>query len=359
MDYFSPHGMGESLPSHGASLNSCSGLQCKPVLSVCQCFVQYFPIQRVDIWAVPIYSCPVNGRYPIRAASKLTGLSIDTLRSWERRYKAVVPERSERGRVYSDEQIQRLLKLRRAQSLGYAIGTIASLDARGLEELLRNPDPQPTQVSEEPVFENQIGRILEAVDSFDVPGIERHLIRLATWLDPRQFATGVILPLLRVIGERWHAGQYTVSQEHLVSAAVRNVMGAMVRTSAADGAGNPRILITSPAFELHEFGLLVAALIAASRGLSVIYMGPNLPAREISDAAVHLRPAIILLGIATKDPAQEIHDEIKLIATSIAAPIHLWIGGPSAELLKSELTRNRVEAIPDFSALEQVLENFH
>ncbi|MEO8382524.1 MAG: MerR family transcriptional regulator, partial [Acidobacteriota bacterium] len=293
----------------------------------------------------------MSGRHPIRAASKLTGLSIDTLRSWERRYKAVVPERSERGRVYSDEQIQRLLKLRRAQGLGYAIGTIAGLETRELEELLRNPAPQPAPFHADPGFENQIDRILEAAVSFDVPALERHLVRLATWLEPRQFATGVILPLLQVVGERWHEGHYTVAQEHLVSAAVRNVMGTLLLTKATEGAGHPRILITSPALELHEFGLLVAALLAASRGWSVIYLGPNLPAREIIDAAAQLRPAILLVGITTEDPSPEILEEVKLIATSLAAPIHLWLGGPSAALLKSKVTRNRVEAIPDFGEL--------
>lgn len=31
--------------------------------------------------------------YPIRAVSKLTGVAIDTLRAWERRYSAVTPIR--------------------------------------------------------------------------------------------------------------------------------------------------------------------------------------------------------------------------------------------------------------------------
>jgi len=42
--------------------------------------------------------------YPIRAVSKLTGLSVDTLRAWERRYRAIVPRRNTLGDFHVFEQ---------------------------------------------------------------------------------------------------------------------------------------------------------------------------------------------------------------------------------------------------------------
>ena len=81
-------------------------------------------------------------RYPIRAVAKITGLSLDTLRAWERRYKAVVPERSERGRQYGLEHIERLLLLNQLVQKGHAIGGIAS---RSDEELRGLLSQQPSQ----------------------------------------------------------------------------------------------------------------------------------------------------------------------------------------------------------------------
>jgi DNA-binding transcriptional MerR regulator len=52
--------------------------------------------------------------YPIRAAARLTQLSIETLRAWEKRYKAVEPVRRKGIRLYSDSDIERLSLLRRA-----------------------------------------------------------------------------------------------------------------------------------------------------------------------------------------------------------------------------------------------------
>jgi DNA-binding transcriptional MerR regulator len=64
--------------------------------------------------------------YPIRAVAKITGLSLDTLRAWERRYKAVVPGRSDRGRQYGAAHIERLLLLNQLVQKGHAIGGIAA-----------------------------------------------------------------------------------------------------------------------------------------------------------------------------------------------------------------------------------------
>ena len=67
--------------------------------------------------------------YPIRTVAKLSGVSMDTIRAWERRYGAVTPQRSARGRMYSEKEVQRLALLRDAVARGHAIGQIA--DVRG------------------------------------------------------------------------------------------------------------------------------------------------------------------------------------------------------------------------------------
>ena len=47
--------------------------------------------------------------YRIGAVSRLTGISTDNLRVWERRYQTVTPARTDSGdRYYSSEDISRL-----------------------------------------------------------------------------------------------------------------------------------------------------------------------------------------------------------------------------------------------------------
>ena len=53
--------------------------------------------------------------YSIRVASRLTGVSSDTLRMWERRYGFPKPVRNEsQVRVYTDADIERLVLISRA-----------------------------------------------------------------------------------------------------------------------------------------------------------------------------------------------------------------------------------------------------
>lgn len=69
-----------------------------------------------------------TGDYKIGAVSKLTGISPDTLRIWERRYAVVTPQRSPGGgRLYTTEDIARLKLIRRLVDKGDTIGVIADL----------------------------------------------------------------------------------------------------------------------------------------------------------------------------------------------------------------------------------------
>jgi DNA-binding transcriptional MerR regulator len=72
--------------------------------------------------------------YRIGKVSKLTGISPDTLRVWERRYETVVPERTPSGgRIYSSEDIARLTLMKKLVDAGDAIGSVAGLSQSELE----------------------------------------------------------------------------------------------------------------------------------------------------------------------------------------------------------------------------------
>jgi DNA-binding transcriptional MerR regulator len=75
--------------------------------------------------------------YKIGAVSKLTGISPDTLRIWERRYAAVTPLRSAGGgRLYTTEDIARLKLIRRLVDQGDSIGVVAGLSHDELQARL-------------------------------------------------------------------------------------------------------------------------------------------------------------------------------------------------------------------------------
>jgi hypothetical protein len=74
-------------------------------------------------------------KYRIGTVARLTGISPDTLRVWERRYGIVEPVRSAGGgREYARSDIERLQLIKRLVDSGDAIGSIAGLDMPSLIE---------------------------------------------------------------------------------------------------------------------------------------------------------------------------------------------------------------------------------
>ena len=62
----------------------------------------------------------MNELLPLRVVARRAGLSADVLRAWERRYKAVVPVRTDTGRrMYSADDVERLVLLRRLTLAGH------------------------------------------------------------------------------------------------------------------------------------------------------------------------------------------------------------------------------------------------
>lgn len=75
--------------------------------------------------------------YRSGAAARLTGIPVQTLRVWERRYNIVGPRQSAAGqRQYSPDEVTRLTVIKQLVDLGHAIGSVATLDLERLQSML-------------------------------------------------------------------------------------------------------------------------------------------------------------------------------------------------------------------------------
>src|SRR4051812_31119483 len=217
-----------------------------------------------------------TGLYPIRAASRLSRLSVDTLRAWERRYGAVVPQRQNGLRLYTPADIERLSMLREALDQGHSIGQAVMLSTSDLKELI-SAKPN-SQISKDPeaVQRQPIEAIVAALDNFSYAAADHELSIQACVLTPRELVHHVALPLMRLVGERWENQRIHVAQEHMLSQLLSNLLGGLIRVFSTD---NPpvTILMATLSNDHHSFGLLAAAMLCAGAGVGVIHLGPNLP----------------------------------------------------------------------------------
>ncbi len=291
--------------------------------------------------------------YPIRAVSRLTGLSVDTLRAWERRYQAISPDREGRGRIYSEADIERLNLLREAVEKGYSISQIAQLSDEELKEMAGKLFAAHTEkVVRASTSHSSLDQLIEAIEQFYYIEADRELSRLAVHFPPQELVEKVVIPLMHEVGDRWHDGRLSVAQEHMTSSILRNLLGALIRIYSRAEASNT-LMFATPSDEQHEFGILAAAMIAAGSGLGVIYLGACLPAEEIIAAAERTKPRVVVIGVKGATESKNWIRDLKRISEGLPKKIELWIGGANGAAQK--VGNEKAIWLKGFSDFEQHL----
>jgi DNA-binding transcriptional MerR regulator/methylmalonyl-CoA mutase cobalamin-binding subunit len=294
-----------------------------------------------------------QARYPIRAVSKLTGIGIDTLRAWERRYGAVTPTRDDRGRMYTEADVARLRLLNGAVEEGHSIGRLAALSNDQLRDLCAEaaaavPAAVPTRRT--PL---ETTALLTALREYDAVGLDQELSRLAAVLRPLDLLQDVLMPVLTQVGDDWHRGRTRIAHEHLMSSTMRNLLGAFLRLYARRET-SVRLLFATPSGERHEIATLGAAMLAASAGLGVSYLGADLPAREIVDSVEPAGAGVLVLGLTTAVADKVRERELKTIVRELPDAVELWAGGRGAERHAS-IIRPRGLILSDYNTYQQEL----
>jgi DNA-binding transcriptional MerR regulator len=279
----------------------------------------------------------VEMTYSVRTAARLTGLTPELLRAWERRYGVVEPSRTPGGtRRYSAADLERLRLVKAAVDSGRRIGQVARLD---LAEL------RSSAVVAEPRSAGHLDDILSSLGSLEGAGLHRQLSLQLSALGPTRFAREVAIPLVREIGERWASGQIGIAQEHLGSGVLRSLLGSALQPTAISLLG-PRIVFATPAGEQHELGLLMAALTALGAGANPVYLGAELPVEELLDAVDTTDSAVLALSLVTM-PANEAERAIRDLRGNLASDVQLWLGGDGARHVELGQGIERIESLED------------
>lgn len=268
-------------------------------------------------------SGPEGDAVALRVVTRLTGVSAECLRAWERRHGAIEPQRTAGGtRRYRPSDLVRIKLLKAAVDGGERIGDIASLDSTQLERLVRQTrEAQPLHQ-----------QVLDAVERLDGTSAQRLLSLQMASLGPTRFVTEAALPLMREIGEGWASGRVSIAAEHLATCVLRAQLGAALQPSPVSQRG-PTVLFAAPPGERHELGLLMSAVIALGAGANPLYLGLELPVPDLLDAAHAARVSALALSVVTL-PSTEGNAVVKRLRAQLPAGVSLWVGGVGAGALR-------------------------
>jgi methanogenic corrinoid protein MtbC1 len=101
--------------------------------------------------------------------------------------------------------------------------------------------------------------------------------------------------------------------------------------------GAPLVLIATPAGERHAIGAAHVGAAAAVEGWSVLYLGPDLPAREIADAASAASARVVALSLVYVDDSARVLGELRALRSALSPAVWIIAGGAGARALAAEL----------------------
>ena len=140
----------------------------------------------------------------------------------------------------------------------------------------------------------------------------------------------LIIPLVYKVGDMWHDGTIRVANEHLASAVIRsfltNLIEQYIPTENA-----PIVISATPRGQDHELGALIAAVVAASAGWKVIYLGPNLPVEEIAAVTDNLEAKAVALSIVYPNDDPMLRKDLLNLKKMLQENIAIIIGGRAAD----------------------------
>jgi MerR family transcriptional regulator, light-induced transcriptional regulator len=263
---------------------------------------------------VPIsQQSPINEpAYRSGTVARLTGIPVQTLRVWERRYNIVGPRQSTTGqRQYSPEDVTRLTVIKQLVDFGHAIGSLATLELKQLQSMLSHAA--------------RAARVPHRVTDPNAKGVQ-HLVRVAIVGDALA---------IRVRHYRLPALQIVVASVDVVHA-----------FEASQGVAADVLLIELPTLQ-HESAQTVRTLAqqVGARQIIVEYgYGPRRFEQELRAVGCHLTHAPLnidqLESLCQFAPgAQQIDALISLASSAPAAP-RRFDNTTLAEISRASVTLN-------------------
>lgn len=217
-------------------------------------------------------------QYSIKDLEKLSGIQAHTIRIWEKRYHLVTPKRTNTNiRVYSDEDLKRLLNVAVLNHNGLKISKIAKLSDAEMKSqiMLLTADTSNS--------DNQIESLVVAMVELNETKFESILKTQIDQLGIEDVFIKIIHPFLVKIGVLWQTGNIHPAQEHFVSNIIKKKLFVAIDALELKTTG-PKFIMFLPEGEYHEIGLLFYTYLLKKNGYYPIYLGQSVPFEDLVSA---------------------------------------------------------------------------
>ena len=233
----------------------------------------------------------------IRAISMACGVLTHSIRTWETRYQVFSPQRNSGGqRVYSEEDLEKARLIGKLINMGHTISSLSRLTIDELEKFVRDI-PVVAQTSTD--TQVSIKSLLDCLSSYNIDGVVSEVFHLRVSCGAKDFIFKVVLPVMQNIGNKVAEGEYSVTQEHIISTILREQLGQLNLPNIGDG--DRRVALATPDGNLHELSIQIAEILCRANKIPTSYLGASHPAESLGEAVNALKIKTVVIGAVSSD----------------------------------------------------------
>lgn len=290
----------------------------------------------------------------IHRVAKLTGLSRDVIRVWERRFGLIKPTRgTNRYRNYSDDDVALLRYLKDYLDAGASIGDLAKIGRDELVNRMRAAMPRAAIIDN--TFDRLLRELLSALNPLDRTIFEKRLNGAVAVVPFEEALHGILLPLQEQVGQLWHSGRINIATEHYVTNQIRQKMYAAMNQLPVAEFG-AKVVIACPPGEEHDVAALAVAYRCRARGCRVYYLGANVPIPSLGKLCREVEPDLTVLSFPSTLPENTVIEVIEALAHDVRTASTVIAGGNGAIAMHDRFTQSHIEVLKNFGELDEKLD---
>ena len=214
--------------------------------------------------------------FTIKDLENLSGIKAHTIRIWEQRYQFLNPSRTDTNiRFYSNEELITLLNIALLNKYGYKISHIDKMKPIEMKERILSLTQSEAQL------ERIVNELIECMVDLRIEDFESVLDFQITSKGIEKTITQIIFPFLERIGILWVTSRVNPAQEHLVTNIIRQKLIVGIEKTSPALQANSTALLFLPEGEHHELGILFMYYLLKARGVKVLYLGANVPIKDV------------------------------------------------------------------------------
>jgi MerR family transcriptional regulator, light-induced transcriptional regulator len=262
--------------------------------------------------------------YNIGVVSRMTGISMATLRAWERRYEFPESERTAGGhRLYSENDVLRLrwvkARIDEGMQTAQSINALRHQESTGHLILTANVLTPTQAISTEKSSSIQVGgtndragnleafrqRLTDHLLQRNIEQADDVLIEALAVSTPEDLILKVIAPTIAVMGTYWEEGAINVAIEHLSTNYLRQKLLSWILSGPPPRKTRPIVLCCAPD-EWHEGSLLVLGALLRRRRWPIAYLGQAMPLQDLAAFVGQIQPNLIVMVAMTEKTAESL-----------------------------------------------------